>query len=99
VVTLVLWDQRADMEVLQKRVGIRMPVVEMLSNDPRLLDLRAWEPDPLPTPPAEVAAAAATPEPATETDQPAVSPAVAVAQAVAARKAAQRKMPGRRGRR
>jgi superfamily II DNA/RNA helicase len=100
VVTLVLWDQRADMEVLQKRVGIRMPVVEMLSNDPRLLDLRAWEPDPLPAPPAEAAAAAAAPEPPSEqADQPAVSPAVAVAQAVAARKAAQRKMPGRRGRR
>ena len=95
VVTLVLWDQRADMETLQKRVGIRMPVVEMLSNDPRLLDLHAWTPEPFAGPAAE-------PDPEPEAEQvaaPAVSPAVAAAQAVAARKAAQRKMPGRRGRR
>src|SRR5665213_3285162 len=39
VVTLVLWDQRLDVETLQKRIGIRMPVVEMLSNDARLVDL------------------------------------------------------------
>jgi len=46
VVTLVLWDQRFEVELLQKRIGIRMPVVEMLSNDPRLQDLRSWQPDP-----------------------------------------------------
>jgi superfamily II DNA/RNA helicase len=44
VVTLVLWDQRFEVEMLQKRMGMRVPLVEMLSNDPRLLDLRAWVP-------------------------------------------------------
>jgi superfamily II DNA/RNA helicase len=73
VVTLVLWDQRLEVENLQKRVDLRTPLVEMLSNDPRLLDLRAWQPE-----------AAATPEPVEEA--PAVSPAVAAAQKVLARK-------------
>jgi superfamily II DNA/RNA helicase len=45
VVTLVLWDQQLEVERIQRRVGIRVPVVEMFSNDPRLRDLRAWEPD------------------------------------------------------
>jgi len=44
VVTLVLWDQRFEVEMLQKRMGMHVPLVEMLSNDPRLLDLRAWVP-------------------------------------------------------
>jgi superfamily II DNA/RNA helicase len=101
VVTLVLWDQRADMETLQKRIGIRMQVVEMLSNDPRLLDLGAWEPDALPAatngPAVEAETEVHEPETTVEV-APAVSPAVAVAQAIAARKAAQRSLP-RRGRR
>jgi superfamily II DNA/RNA helicase len=41
VVTLVLWDQRLEVERLQKRTGIRQPVVEVFSNDARLRDLRA----------------------------------------------------------
>jgi superfamily II DNA/RNA helicase len=40
VVTLVLWNQRLEVERLQRRIGIRHPVVEVFSNDPRLLDLR-----------------------------------------------------------
>ena len=40
VVTLVLWNQRLEVERLQKRTGIRQPVVEVFSNDPRLQDLR-----------------------------------------------------------
>ncbi|MDQ1427630.1 MAG: hypothetical protein QOK39_1106 [Acidimicrobiaceae bacterium] len=41
VVTLVLWNQRLEVERLQKRTGIKQPVVEVFSNDARLLDLRA----------------------------------------------------------
>ena len=94
VVTLVLWDQRADMETLQKRIGIRMPVVEMLSNDPRLVALKDWQPEPM------LSTVEPEAEPAVdEAPVSAVSPAVAAAQAVAARKAAQRRMPGRGGRR
>jgi hypothetical protein len=32
------------MEVIQRRLGLRIPIVEMFSNDPRLADLGAWEP-------------------------------------------------------
>jgi len=44
VVTLVLWDQQRDVERIQKRLGIHQPVVEVFSNDPRLADLRSWDP-------------------------------------------------------
>ncbi|HZN16304.1 MAG TPA: DEAD/DEAH box helicase [Acidimicrobiales bacterium] len=44
-VTLVLWDQHMDAEKLQKRLGIRQPIVEMFSNDKRLADLTTWDPD------------------------------------------------------
>jgi superfamily II DNA/RNA helicase len=43
-VTLVLWDQHMDAEKLQKRLGIKQPIVEVFSNDPKLNDLIAWEP-------------------------------------------------------
>jgi superfamily II DNA/RNA helicase len=39
VATFVLWNQLLDVEKLQKRLGLREPVVEVFSNDPRLLDL------------------------------------------------------------
>ena len=42
--TLVLWDQHTDAERLQKLLGIEQPIVEMLSNDPRLTDLTNWDP-------------------------------------------------------
>ncbi len=45
-VTLVLWDQQLDVAKLQKRLGLSIPVVEMLSNDKRIADLVAWEPQP-----------------------------------------------------
>ena len=111
VATLVLWDQRFEVELLQKSIGIRMPVVDMLSNDPRLLDLQAWKPM------AAVVQIGSTPvadgdsHTAIEQDQPSsppseepsaattVSPAVAATQLVLARKAAQRAKGGRRGRR
>ncbi|MCU1460965.1 MAG: helicase, superfamily [Acidimicrobiales bacterium] len=44
VVTLVLWDQHLDVERIQKRIGVRMPIVEVFSNDERLRDLAAWRP-------------------------------------------------------
>jgi superfamily II DNA/RNA helicase len=44
VVTLVLWNQQVEMERIQRRLGIRQPIVEIFSNDPRLADLHAWNP-------------------------------------------------------
>jgi superfamily II DNA/RNA helicase len=44
VVTLVLWDQRLEVDRLQRRLGISQPVVEVFSNDARLQDLRAMRP-------------------------------------------------------
>jgi superfamily II DNA/RNA helicase len=44
VVTLVLWNEQRDIERIQKRLGLRQPVVEMFSNDPRLADLSGWDP-------------------------------------------------------
>ena len=86
VVTLVLWDQQLEVELMQKRIGIRWPIVEMLSNDPRLLDLRTMVPAAAPASPVADAPAA-------------VSAAVAATQAVRARKAAQRAVGRGRGRR
>jgi superfamily II DNA/RNA helicase len=45
VVTLVLWDQELEVKRLLKRIGIDQPIVEMFSNDPRLTDLVAWDPN------------------------------------------------------
>jgi superfamily II DNA/RNA helicase len=39
VVTFVLWDQELEVERLQRRLGMREPIVEVFSNDPRLADL------------------------------------------------------------
>jgi superfamily II DNA/RNA helicase len=46
VVSLALWNQVVEMEVIQRRLGLRLPIVEMFSNDPRLADLAAWVPLP-----------------------------------------------------
>jgi superfamily II DNA/RNA helicase len=46
VVTLVLWNQVVEAEVIQRRLGLRVPIVEMFSNDPRLADLAHWVPSP-----------------------------------------------------
>ena len=43
-VSLVLWDQERAVEAMQKRLGIRQPIVEVFSNDERLKDLTAWDP-------------------------------------------------------
>ncbi|MEI6454222.1 MAG: DEAD/DEAH box helicase [Actinomycetes bacterium] len=44
VVSLLLHNQLVEAEVIQRRIGIKVPMVEMFSNDPRLADLAAWEP-------------------------------------------------------
>ncbi len=44
VVSLTLWNQLVEVEVIQRRLGLRIPIVEMFSNDPRLGDLAAWTP-------------------------------------------------------
>ncbi len=44
VVSLSLWNQLVEMEVIQRRLGLRIPIVEMFSNDPRLADLASWTP-------------------------------------------------------
>ena len=36
---IVLWDQELDVEKLQRRLGLREPIIEVFSNDPRLADL------------------------------------------------------------
>ena len=46
VVSLALWNQLVEMEVIQRRLGLRIPIVEMFSNDPRLADLVSWQPSP-----------------------------------------------------
>jgi hypothetical protein len=44
VATLVLWDQILEVERIQKRLGLSLPIVEVFSNDRRLTDLAAWAP-------------------------------------------------------
>ena len=63
VVTLVLWNQRLEVERLQRRIGIRHPVVEVFSNDPRLQDLRTLIPAPI-AGPADTPAPQSSPVPA-----------------------------------
>ena len=46
VVTLSLWDQELEVKRIQKRLGLEVPIVEMLSNDERLADLANWTPEP-----------------------------------------------------
>ncbi|HLG93001.1 MAG TPA: C-terminal helicase domain-containing protein, partial [Acidimicrobiales bacterium] len=44
-VTLVLWDQILEVERIQRRVGLKEPITEVFSNDPRLRNLADWEID------------------------------------------------------
>jgi len=46
VVTLVEWDQVNEVLAIQRRAGLNVPIVKMLSNDERLDDLASWEPPP-----------------------------------------------------
>jgi superfamily II DNA/RNA helicase len=45
VVSLLLWNQIVEAEVIQRRLGMRLPIVEVFSNNPLLNDLANWEPD------------------------------------------------------
>jgi superfamily II DNA/RNA helicase len=44
-VTMVLWDQVLEIQKLQKRLGLDLPIAEVFSNDARLADLADWEDD------------------------------------------------------
>ena len=44
VVSLLLWNQIIEAEVIMRRLGLKRPIVEVFSNDPRLKDLANWEP-------------------------------------------------------
>ena len=44
VVTLVLWNEELEVKRLLPRIGVKQPLVEVFSNDPRLADLAAWDP-------------------------------------------------------
>jgi superfamily II DNA/RNA helicase len=43
-VTLVRWDEEMAVRQLQRRLGLKLPIVEVFSNDERLRDLAAWHP-------------------------------------------------------
>jgi superfamily II DNA/RNA helicase len=44
VVTLVLWNEELEVKRMLPRIGVKQPLVEVFSNDPRLTDLAAWDP-------------------------------------------------------
>ena len=44
VVSLLLWNQIVEAEVLMRRLGLKKPIVEVFSNNPHLKDLANWEP-------------------------------------------------------
>jgi len=46
VVSLLVWNQLVEAEVIQRRLGMRIPIVEVFSNNPILKDLGSYEPDP-----------------------------------------------------
>jgi superfamily II DNA/RNA helicase len=41
-VTLQLWNQENEVRLVQRRLGLKIPVVEVFSNNPGLADLAAW---------------------------------------------------------
>ena len=43
-VMLSLWNEENEVRVIQRRLQLEAPIVEVFSNDPRLADLRAWDP-------------------------------------------------------
>lgn len=49
-VSLVLWNQELEVRRLQNRLNLKLPMVEMFSNDARLADLGGWDPDSEPEP-------------------------------------------------
>jgi superfamily II DNA/RNA helicase len=43
-VTLLLWNQENEVRAVRRPLGITTPIVEVFSNDPRLTDLRTFDP-------------------------------------------------------
>ena len=43
-VMLSMWNEENDVRVIQRRLQLERPIVEVFSNDPRLADLRNWDP-------------------------------------------------------
>jgi superfamily II DNA/RNA helicase len=43
-VTLMLWNQENAIRVVQRRLGLQIPITEVFSNEPRLADLKSWDP-------------------------------------------------------
>ena len=44
VVSLVVWNEELEVRKLLRRLGMKLPIVEVFSNDDRLADLYAWDP-------------------------------------------------------
>ncbi len=44
VVSLLLWNQIVEAQVVMRRLALKRPIVEVFSNNPHLADLAAWEP-------------------------------------------------------
>ena len=44
VVSILLWNQTIEAEIIMRRLNLKRPVVETFSNDPHLADLAHWEP-------------------------------------------------------
>jgi superfamily II DNA/RNA helicase len=44
-VTLMLYNQENEIRVIQRRLSLDSPIVEIFSNDPRLVDLHDWDED------------------------------------------------------
>ena len=44
VVSLLLWNQTIEAEVIMRRLALKRPIVEVFSNDPHLKSLAVWDP-------------------------------------------------------
>jgi len=44
VVSLLLWNQIIEAEIIMRRLGLKRPIVEVFSNNPHLKDLADWDP-------------------------------------------------------
>ena len=44
VVSLLLWNQSIEAEIIMKRIALKRPIVEVFSNNPHLKDLAHWDP-------------------------------------------------------
>ena len=44
VVSLLLWNQMVEAEVIMRRIALKRPIVEVFSNNPHLKDLANWQP-------------------------------------------------------